>query len=207
MRNTLSIKANPNWTALGRFNFAISESDESDFLDSDFIEGVVGAAYRPVDNDRFNALASFTFFEDLAPSEQISAGGATALPAQRSQIFNIDGTYDLTKRLSIGAKYGYRRGEVALDRNTDNFIESDAQLGIVRLDYHVIKKWDLLAEGRILSSDLAEDERLGALVGVYRHVGEHAKIGAGYNFASFSDDLRNFEEDNDGFFINVLGKF
>ena len=207
MRNSLSIKANPDWTALGRFNFAISESDQSSFLDSDFVEGVVGAAYRPVDNDRFNALATFTFFEDLSPAQQISAGGTTALPRQRSQIINVDATYDLTKRLSIGGKYGYRMGEVALDRVNDDFIQSDAQLGIVRLDYHIVGKWDVLAEGRLLSTSLAEDERLGALVGIYRHVGDHAKFGLGYNFSSFSDDLRNFDEDNDGFFINLIGKF
>ena len=207
MRNSLSIKANPDWTALGRFNFAISDSDQADFLDADFIEGVVGAAYRPIDNDRFNALASFTFFEDLSPSQQISAGGTTALPRQRSQILNLDATYDLTKKFSIGAKYGYRMGEVALDRINDDFISSNAQLGIIRLDYHVVSKWDILAEGRILSTSLADDERLGALVGIYRHVGDHAKLGFGYNFASFSDDLRDFDEDNDGFFINLIGKF
>ena len=207
MRNSLSIKANPDWTALGRFNFAISDSDQSDFLDADFIEGVLGAAYRPVDNDRLNALASFTYFEDLSPSQQISAGGTIALPRQRSQILNLDATYDLTKKLSIGAKYGYRMGEVSLDRIDDNFVSSNAQLGIIRLDYHVVNKWDLLAEGRILSTSLADDERLGALLGIYRHVGDHAKLGIGYNFASFSDDLRDFDEDNDGFFINLIGKF
>jgi len=207
MRNSLSIKANPNWTALGRFNFAISESDQSDFLDSDFVEGVIGAAYRPVYNDRLNALVSYTYFEDLSPAQQISAGGVTALPRQRSQIFNLDATYDLTPKLSIGGKYGFRRGEVALDRVNDDFISSNAQLGIVRLDYHVVNKWDLLAEARILSSSLADDERYGALLGLYRHVGDNAKIGAGYSFSKFSDDLRNFDTNNDGFFINLVGKF
>ena len=80
-------------------------------------------------------------------------------------------------------------------------------MGIIRLDYHVVKKWDLLAEGRVLSSKLADDKRYGVLVGAYRHVGDHAKIGVGYNFSSFSDDLTDFENDNEGFFINLVGKF
>jgi len=207
MRNTASFDAGEDWEMLGRFNFAVSDSDQSDFLNADFVEGVVGAAYRPVYNDRLNALLKYTYFEDLSPVQQISAGGQTALARQKSQIFSIDGIYDLTEKLSIGGKYGFRSGEVALDRTSDQFIKSDAHIGIIRLDYHVVKKWDLLAEARLLSSSLADDEKLGALVGVYRHVGDNAKVGVGYNFSKFSDDLRNFDTDSDGFFINVVGKF
>lgn len=207
MRNTASFDAGENWQMLGRFNFAISESDESDFLNADFVEGVVGAAYRPVENDRLNGLIKYTYFEDLAPAQQISAGGTTALARQKSQIFSVDAIYDLTEKLSIGGKFGVRSGEVALDRTTDDFVKSDARIGIIRLDFHAVKKWDLLAEARVLSSSLADDEKFGALVGVYRHVGDNAKIGVGYNFSKFSDDLRDFNTDSDGFFINIVGKF
>ena len=206
-RNTVSVEPDQDWEILGRFNFVISDSDEADFLDADFVEGVLGAAYRPVENDRFNALVKYTYFEDLAPAQQISSGGQFELPRQRSQIFSIDTVYDLTKKLTIGGKYGYREGEVALSRLDDNFVSSDAQLGVIRLDYHVVKKWDLIGEVRWLSTSLADDDRFGALAGVYRHVGDHAKIGVGYNFSSFSDDLTNFDDDNDGFFVNLIGKF
>ena len=207
MRNTISVDTNESWEMLGRFNFAFSESDQSDFLDADFVEGVFGAAYRPIYNDRLNALVKYTYFEDLAPATQIAAGGTTALPRQKSQIFSVDAIYDLTQKLSIGGKYGFRSGEVAFDRTTDDFIKSDAHIGVLRLDYHVVKKWDLLAEGRVLSSSLADNKQYGALLGVYRHVGDNAKIGVGYNFSKFSDDLRNFSNDSDGFYINLVGKF
>jgi len=207
MRNTASIEANEDWEFLGRFNFATSESDQSDFLDAEYMEGVLGAAYRPVDNDRFNALVKYTYFEDLSPAQQISSGGEQALARQKSQILSVDGVYDLTKKLSIGGKYGFRSGEVELDRNSDDFVKSDAHLGVVRLDYHVVKKWDILAEGRVLTSSLADDEKLGALVGLYRHIGDHAKIGVGYNFSDFSDDLTDFDSDSEGVFLNLVGKF
>ena len=207
MRNTVSVDANEDWEVLGRFNFAISDSNQANFLDADFVEGVLGAAYRPVDNDRFNGLLKYTYFEDLSPAQQFSASGTQALARQKSQIFSVDGIYDVSDKLSIGVKYGFRSGEVALDRTSDDFFKSDAHLGIVRLDYHVIKKWDLLAEGRILSSSLADDERFGALAGIYRHVGDNAKVGVGYNFSKFSDDLTDFDVDNDGFFVNLVGKF
>jgi len=207
MRNTISHSVHPDWELLGRLNFAYSTSEEDDFLNADFLEGVLGAAYRPVNNDRLNALVKYTIFEDLAPSQQISAGNTSALARQRSEIFSVDAIYDLTEKLSIGGKYGFRSGEVALSRTSGDLIRSDAHLGVIRADYHVVNNWDLLAEGRILSSSLAQDEQLGALLGLYRHVGDNAKIGVGYNFAKFSDDLTDFENDSDGFFINLVGKF
>ena len=207
MRNTVSYDANEDWEMLGRFNFAISESDQADFLDADFIEGVVGAAYRPVDNDRFNGLLKYTYFEDLSPAQQISSNNQIELARQKSQIFSIDGIYDVTEKLSLGGKYGFRSGEVALDRTSDDFVESDAHIAIVRADYHVVKEWDVLLEGRMLSSSLADNAQYGALAGVYRHIGDNAKLGVGYNFSKFSDDLTDFEDDNDGFFINLVGKF
>ena len=207
MRNTISHSLSDDWELLGRLNFAFSDSEESDFLDADFLEGVIGAAYRPVYNDRLNALVKYTIFEDLAPSEQISTGSTSSLARQRSEIFSADAIYDLTEKLSIGAKYGYRSGEVALSRTSDDFIDSEAHLAVLRFDYHVISKWDLLAEARYLSTSLSEQEEFGALLGLYRHVGDNTKIGVGYNFSEFSDDLTDFDNDSDGFFLNLVGKF
>ena len=100
MRNTVAFDANEDIEAIARFNFAVSDSDDSNILDADFVEGVVGLAYRPVKNDRLNALAKYTYFEDLAPAQQLSITGASNLARQRSQIFSVDGTYDLTPRLT-----------------------------------------------------------------------------------------------------------
>ena len=66
MRNTVAFDANEDVEAIARFNFAVSDadSDDSSFLNADYVEGVVGLAYRPVHNDRLNALAKYTYFED-----------------------------------------------------------------------------------------------------------------------------------------------
>ena len=47
----------------------------------------------------------------------------------------------------------------------------------------------------------------GFLFGVYRHVGNNMKLGAGYNFTDFSDDLTDLDYRSEGVFINVIGKF
>jgi hypothetical protein len=37
-------------------------------------------------------------------------------------------------------------------------------------------------------------------------VGNHVKIGGGYNFSNFSDDLTNHDYRHQGLFINIVGK-
>lgn len=207
MRNTLAYDAGQNWEMLGRFNFALSESDQDNFLNSDFVEGVVAAAYRPVKNDRLNALLKYTYFEDLSPVQQVTSNNTGALARQKSQIVSADALYALHPKLTVGAKIGYRTGEVALSRNSDSFVKSDAFIGVLRTDLHIVKKWDALVEARVLGSELSESTQYGALVGVYRHVGKNFKVGVGYSFSKFSDDLTNFETDSDGAFLNLVGKF
>ena len=47
----------------------------------------------------------------------------------------------------------------------------------------------------------------GCLLGLYRHVGDHIKIGAGYNFTNYSDNLADLSYRSRGFFVNTIGKF
>ncbi len=37
-------------------------------------------------------------------------------------------------------------------------------------------------------------------------MGEKVKVGIGYNFTSFSDDLTDYDYDSKGYFLNVVGK-
>ena len=207
VRNSASAQLNDSFRLLGRLNFAIADNDVANVRAADFVEGSLGFAYRPVDNDRLNILARYNYFQDLGPIGQITQGGTTASPKQRSQIISVDVNYDITKAVTLGAKYGYREGSVSLGRDSDTFVSSDTHLGIVRADIHIIKSWDLLLEGRVLTNDLAGDTRYGALAAIYRHVGNNAKIGVGYSLSDFSDDLTNQSFNSEGVFFNILGKF
>ena len=149
----------------------------------------------------------YTYYEDLAPTGQLSNSNVNGLPAQRSNIFSIDGQYRLTNWLTLGAKYGLRSGEVSLTRVSDDFVNSTAQLGVIRADIHFIKKWDALIEGRILDVEEAADRRAGFLAAIYRHVGDNAKLGIGYNFTDFSSDLTDLSFDDSGVFVNLVAKF
>jgi hypothetical protein len=206
-RNTASVQINPDWRALGRLNVAIADDNGSSLRAADYIEGVVGVAYRPILNDRLNVLARFNYFQDLGPIGQITSGGEINSPKQRSMIGVIDFNYDLTHTLTLGGKYGYRQGKVSLDRTSDRFVSSNTQLGILRLDWRPVKQWDAVIEGRYLSNDLAGDARWGGLAAIYRHLSNNAKVGVGYSVSDFSDDLTDQSYSSKGFFVNLLGKF
>jgi len=198
---------NDDWRFIAKIDAVISESDETVVLDGDYVEGSVGWAYRPAANDRLNALFRYTYLEDLPGPEQVNLQNQLLGPRQRSHVLEADFIYDLNERLSVGGKYGYRTGEIAVDRASDNFVESSAHLAIARADFHIVKKWDLLVEARALWLPELDQTEYGFLAGVYHHIGDNFKVGVGYNFADYSDDLTDLTYDDEGLFFNVVGKF
>ena len=64
-----------------------------------------------------------------------------------------------------------------------------------------------MAEIRWLQTEEADNARSGLLVSVNRHIADHFKVGVGYNFTDFSDDLTDLDYDHEGWFLNVIGKY
>jgi hypothetical protein len=136
----------------------------------------------------------------------VTADGSTDGPLQISHVVSIDGDYDLTPKLTLGAKYGFRTSQVA-DRGTEDFADSTAHLGIVRFDWHVVHKWDAMGEVRGLVGIEDDTTETGALFGIYRHIGNNAKVGIGYEWGRVSDDLTDLDYEGQGVFLNIIGKF
>ncbi|KZN37240.1 OmpA family protein [Pseudoalteromonas luteoviolacea] len=211
-RQNVQAKINTDWRAQLRFDWAKSDSSKADSqptgaLNSDYTEAQFGIAYRPVGTSPWSGLASFTFLEDLAPASQLSGIGLDNTPQQRSKVWMLDVDYQLTERWRLGTKLAQRVGEVRLGRDAGEWVDSTATLGVFRADYHMMHHWDATIEWRNLAVDLAQDSRSGALLAVHRHVGEHMKLGIGYNFTNFSDDLTDLDYDSKGWFLNLVGKF
>ncbi|PZR42100.1 MAG: hypothetical protein DI537_62945, partial [Stutzerimonas stutzeri] len=76
----------------------------------------------------------------------------------------------------------------------------------LQLRYHLIRRWDALAEHRWLRVRDGGDRR-GWLVGVDRQISDHFKAGVGYNFTDFSGDLTQLDYDYQGWFLNVAGYY
>jgi hypothetical protein len=209
LRNDVAYQMNPAWRTLGKLNFSRSVDSGGSFQDGDFTEAAVGLGYRPVQNDWLNLLFKYTYFYNLPSPGQLDATGSTATGiTQRSHILSLDETFDVTHRLSLGTKYAFRYGAIRESASPDDpFISSTAHLGIVHADWHLIKKWDALAEWRVLTVIEAKDTRQGALAGIYRYITDNVKLGAGYNFTDFSDDMTDQSYRSRGWFINAVAAF
>jgi flagellar motor protein MotB len=205
LKNSLKYQLAPDWRLIGKFDYSQSTSSQGQFYDGSYIEGVVGFAYRPVTNDRLNILAKYTFFCNVPATDQVSGTGTTVGVLQRSHIASVDVMYDLTPQWTVGGKYAYRLGQVSVDRVNPEYFDSRAHLVVLRTDWHFLTNWDALVEGRVLDLPDAQDQRSGVLLGLYRHLGNHLKVGAGYNFSDFSDDLTDLSYRHQGVFINIVG--
>jgi lipopolysaccharide assembly outer membrane protein LptD (OstA) len=207
LKNSLKYQLSEDWRLIGKFNYAVSESSMGDYYNGDYTEAVLGYAYRPIQHDRLNALLKYTYFYNLPSADQVTGTNTASDYIQRSHIGSMDVMYDLTPGWTVGGKVAYRYGQVAQDRENPEFFDSRAKLYVVRADWHFIHHWDALIEGRWLDLPDAQDSRSGVLVGIYRHLGNHIKVGVGYNFSDFSDDLTQLDYKHQGLFINVIGKF
>ena len=207
LKNSFKYQLSEDWRLVGKFNYAVSDSSMGDSYSGDYTEAGLGYAYRPVHNDRLNAMLKYTYFYNVPAADQVTVTNKAADYIQRSHIGSVDAMYDLTRRWTVGGKYAYRYGQLAEDRNNPEFFTSRANLYVLRADWHLPYRWDALFEVRRLDLPDAKDSRSGVLVAMYRHVGNHLKAGVGYNFSDFSDDLTQLDYRHQGLFVNLIGKY
>ena len=214
LRWTSQYQASEELRLQGKFNRAFSKQTQNgtfgplDFNEAEFTEGSIAAAYRPIWDDRFNLLAKYTYLEDLSPTSQ-RFGGETLNYRQKSEIISIDTAFDVSPKWTLGGKYAHRSGSVTADRQSLNFTKSTADLGVLRLDYHVTHQWDMHLEGRYLNIGDGVITRLGGQAGVYRHMNDHAKLGIGITWGGIEEQyLAAIADENDiGWYLNLIGKF
>ena len=204
-RNSFKYQVNPGSRLLGKLNHATSESSLGTFFDGGYTEAVLGYAYRPIHNDRLNTLVKYTYFYNVPTSEQVTLQNIAAEFIQKSHIAAVDVTYDITHNFSLGGKYAYRLGQVSLDRENPEFFDNSASLYVIRGDYKFRENWELLVEGRVLHMPDLDESRSGALVTISRYVGDNLKVGLGYNFTDFSENLTDLSFDHHGVFLNLTG--
>jgi len=174
-------RVDPDWRWIANFDAVVSQSDQTSFRDGKYAELTFGYAYRPVNNDRTNGLISLTILYDMPGADQVNRDGNINGAKQQSLILNAVVNHDLTDTVTIGAKYGYRVRKMAA-RDSETFTQSLTHLGILRLDYHVVHNWDLMAEGRINRFVETGVNEYGANLGVYRHFGNSLKADVGYSW-------------------------
>ena len=199
--NSINYRVNPSLRLQGKFNYSETKDQRGNTRDAKFTEAALGFALRPVNNDRLNVLGRITYLYDLQPTSQGSQ------PDEKSLIASIESSYQLNQKWEIGGKLAHKAGEIRANRNSGNWSKNDATLAAARVRYHLTKKWDAMGEYHWMNSDESKDSQQGAMISVDRHIGDNMKIGIGYNFTEFDDDLSNTDGTAKGWFVNLVGKF
>jgi len=200
--NRIAQKVNESWRIAARFNY----SDTKDRLDpsagAKFIEGNVGVAYRPWDDSRWGLFGRYTNLYDLGSPGQV--GGAQY--DQKSQILGFEGDYRLTHHWELAGKVAWRVGEARFGRGVGTWFNSATTFVAGQLRYELRDRWHALGEYRLLEVKDGGIRR-GFLVGVDRDMGKNFRVGVGYNFTDFSDDLTKFDYRHRGWFVNFTGSY
>ncbi|GAB1594851.1 hypothetical protein [Lysobacter claricitrinus] len=198
--NRLLYRVNEDWRIAARVNYADTDDALNAAAGARLAESNLGFAWRPHDTTRYAMFGKYTYLLDLATLGQ--DGGAQY--DQRSQVVSLEGVVQLGDRWSLAPKLASRWGDYRMGRGVGQWLDSRADFSAMQLRYHLPKNWDALAELRRL--DVRDGgTRHGGLIGVDRQLGDNFKIGVGYNFTDFSDDLTDLEYDHHGVFLNLAG--
>lgn len=180
----------------------IEYSREKNKNEDEYLDGTIGFAYRPVKHDRLNLIGKYSYIKEnnyLVDEDEFGV-----YPAERSQVFSLDAIYDLTAKLQLAEKIAYKNGEVKLNSINDNWTSSETYLWVNRVNYQLRDDIELFTEYRILENKLAEDRKSGFLLGGYKKFDNSLKLGAGYNFTDFNDDLTDLNYEAEGWFVNII---
>lgn len=187
-----------------RINYSLTRDELISAAGARFAEANVGFAWRPWNTTRHALLGKYTFLYDVSALPQI--GTNLAFYDQRSQILSLEGVYALDARWEFAAKLARRDGDVRMGRMTGEWADSAASFAALQARYDIDGGWHGLAEYRWL--DVRQGgRRQGFLVGVDRDIGSNFRVGVGYNFTDFSDDLTDFDYDHRGWFLNLTGRY
>ncbi len=199
--NKVSYSLNPSWRVMGKLNYSKTKNKITNKNSAKFIEAGIGFAYRPIYNDRFNLIGKYTYLYDIASIGQIEPSAD-----EKSHVVSAQMSYQLSERWSIGSKLGYKIYGIRGSANRE-WSESDIKLAALRFNYHILKSWDAMFEAHWLDQE-NDGNKKGLLIGIYKNIGDNLKLGVGYNFSDFSDDLTQVKDYSArGWFINMIGKY
>lgn len=207
-RNSLSYQLTEDLGFLSYFNYGDTRENDPDNTAATFVECSTGFAYRPIKNDRLNLLTRYTYLKDLGADQQFNNNDFGGYQFDQSaHILAADAGYDVNRYFGLVEKLAFKRSTV--HTSAGDSVAVNTFLTANRINFHVTRKWDLALEYRILMQSYALDAlKQGALIEVDREFYEYVRLGVGYNFTDFSDDLRDTNSfKSHGPFVRMTGKF
>lgn len=202
--NHLQHRVSESLRLAAKLNYSKTTDELTPSAGAKFIEGSVGFALRPWNSTRTTLLGKYTYLYDLSSLAQI--GDQTAFYDQKSQIFSLEGVYKLDQHWEFAGKAAQRNGSVRFGRLEGQWADSGTSFLGGQVRYGFADKWHGVAEYRWLSVDDGGAKQ-GFLIAIDRDITSNVRVGAGYNFTDFSDDLTDFDYDHNGWFLNIVAVY
>ncbi len=160
-------------------------------------EADVGFSWRPSFTDRLALFGRYAYLDEGIPPTQVA--NAPAL-RERSHVLSLAGEGRLFWRISLSEKVGAKHMDEP-DLHTSDWLI----LWVNRVSLHVTRAWDAIVEYRLLYGP-GPTLTNGVSLEVNRIIVGHLRLGAGWNFAKFSDDeLQLGRGSAKGFFVRAEG--
>jgi hypothetical protein len=197
-------KAHPDLTLRAKFLFSRSSTATNGLARSS--EATVGFAWRPSFTDRIALVGRYTFVDEGLPPAQGAnspSDPTTGLPLtgrERAHVMSLAADGRLVWRISLGEKIAAKlRDEPELGTS------AWMVLWVNRVSLHITRAWDAVVEYRLLYGPGPAINH-GVALELNRILVGHLRLGAGWNFADFSDDeLRLGRGSEKGFFVRAEG--
>lgn len=199
------------YTVLSKINYSLTTSDSE--KDATFAQLSIGLAYRPIYYDRLNFLSRYTLIleDDNGATGYYNNSNESARNREyenvEAHVFEFETVYIHTPKWSYSLKqaYRYEDKDYFRDDNTTYNLKNNIYLTGLRATYKVMKEWEVFAEYHWLVDKQESDVLQGAIVGVSKHINDNLKMGGGYNFSGFADDLKRDDYDSHGWFFSMTG--
>lgn len=191
---------NNELTFTGKLNYYFTDFTEKE--DTSFKEFGLGLAYRPINFDRINILANYTYIEDLGTEIQSEDDGEV-----KAHILSLEGIYEINQKLDFSLKYALRQEKEKIDRINGVYVNSKNNLFAFKLSYDLVYDYEMFAEYHILRDEISNNVEDGFILGMYKDFNKNVKLGIGYNFTSYDDNLEILDYKANGWFVNLIGKF
>lgn len=198
-----------DWRAAVRLRTALTEDRLSSANETRFTEANLGLSYRPAGSGRWAWLGKYTYLYDLGALTQVSptSGVASNEVDQRAHILASELLYRINTLWEVGGKYAYRGGELREGRNTGGWYKNTRHFVAAQVRLHMTQDWEVLVEHRWLKTVEDKNRQAGWLVGLDKQITPYFRLGVGYNFTRFSDDLRHADYRFKGWYLNALGVY
>lgn len=198
----LSWRVSRDVTALGRVTFQHVTDTQTDLTWAKALEGSVGAALRPRTEDWFTLILRYTRLAQQRPRSLTD----DVRVAETRDAISVEPIIDTPWNVQLVERVALVSSRTETTGLAD--VQGTNVLWVNRVNARPFEQWEGGLEYRMLLDLDSETAERGFLVELGYLPDEHVRIGLGYNFTSFSDDVLVLtSEDAAGPFLRVTARY